>query len=138
MDDERRRARRLHRLRRRRTGLARLLLVDADAALDRHRNVDGRRHRRDAFGDQARLAHQAGAEPAALHPVGRAAAIEIDLVIAELGADPRRLGEPRRIGAAELQRDRMLARVEADAAARAARTRPRPPSPSRYRAARGA
>ena len=138
MDDERRRARRLHRFGEGAERLARLLLVDADAALDGHRDVDRRGHRRDAFGDQRRLAHQAGAEPAALHPVGRAAAIEIDFVIAEIGADPRRLGEPRRVGAAELQRDRMLGRRRSRSGARAARTRPRPPSPSRYRAARGA
>ena len=138
MDDERRRAGRLHRFGESVESLARLLLVDADAALDRDRNVDRRNHRRDAFGDQLRLAHQAGAEPAALHPVGRAAAIEIDFVIAELGADPRRLGEPRRIRAAELQRDRMLVGRRSRSGARAARTRPRPPSPSRYRAAPGA
>ena len=60
------------------------------------------------------LAHEAGAEAAALHPVGRAAAIEIDLVVAELGADARRLREPSRLRPAELQRHGMLARVEAD------------------------
>ena len=72
--------------------LARLLLVDADPAFDGHRNGDRRDHRLDAVGDQRGLAHQAGAEPAALHPVRRAAAIEVDLVIAEIRADPRRLG----------------------------------------------
>ena len=94
--------------------LARLLLVDADAAFDGDRQLGNRlHHRRDAFGDQRRLAHQAGAETAVLHAVGGAAAIEVDLVIAEIGADARGLGEPRRIGAAELQGDRRLASVEA-------------------------
>ena len=76
--------------------------------------VDRRLHRGDAFGDQLRRAHQAGAERARLHAVGRAADIEVDLVIAEAFADPRRLGELGRIGAAELQRHRMLAGVEAE------------------------
>ena len=84
----------------------------------RHFTVTGTRdrrlHRRDAVADQLRLAHQAGAERARLHAVGRAADIEVDLVIAEVRADPRRLGELRRIGAAELQRHRMLDRIEAE------------------------
>ena len=116
VDDERRSARRLHRFREGEQGLPRLLLVDADAALDRHRNVDCRDHRRHAFGDEAGLAHEAGAEAAALHPVGRTAAIEIDLVIAELGADARRFRKPARRRSAELKRHGMLARVEADQA----------------------
>ena len=114
MDDERRRARRLHRVGEGKQRLARLLLVDADAAFDGDRNVDRGGHRRDAFGDQRRLAHQAGAEAAALHAVRRAAAVQVDFVIAEIGADAGGLGEPRRVGAAELQRDRMLDSVEAD------------------------
>ena len=71
----------------------RVLLVDADAALDRDRHRDGGLHRRDAVADQRRLAHQAGAEAPVLHPVGRAADVEVDLVIAEIRADPRRRGE---------------------------------------------
>ena len=58
--------------------------------------------------------HQAGAERARLHAVGRAADIEVDLVIAEIFADAGRLGELLRIGAAELQRHRMLRRIEAE------------------------
>ena len=94
----------------------RVLLVDADAALDRDRHRDRGFHRRDAVGDERRLAHQAGAEAAVLHPVGRAADVEVDLVIAEIRADARRSGEVARIGAAELQRDRMLRRLEAEQA----------------------
>ena len=56
--------------------------------------------------------HQAGAEPPRLHAVRRAADIEIDLVVAELGADARGLGELRRIAAANLQGDGMLIHVE--------------------------
>ena len=69
-------------------------------------------HGSDAVGDQRRRPHQAGAERAGLHAVGRAADIEVDLVIAERLADPRRLGEFARIRAAELQRDRVLFRIE--------------------------
>src|SRR5271156_53704 len=92
MDNERRRARRLYRFREGEQSGARLLLVDADPALDRNGDVDRGGHGRYAFGDQLGLAHQASAETAALDPVGRAAAVEIDLVIAELGANARRLG----------------------------------------------
>ena len=69
-------------------------------------------HRRDASRHQLRLRHQAGAEAAGLHPIGRAADIEVDLVIAEILADPRGLRELARIGPAKLQRHRMLDRVE--------------------------
>ena len=113
-------------------------VVDADAAFDGDGNGDRADHRRHAFGDQSRLAHQAGAETAALHAVGRAAAVQIDLVIAKIGADAGGLGEARRIGAAELQGDRMLRRDRSRATARAARTRSRPPSPFRCKAAPGA
>ena len=76
--------------------------------------ADRRLHGGDAVADQCRLHHQAGAEAALLHAVGRAADIEIDLVVAEVLADARRFGERRGIAAAELQRDRMLERVEAE------------------------
>jgi hypothetical protein len=66
-----------------------------------------------AVGDQFGLAHQTGAEPARLHPVGRAADVQIDLVIAEGLADPRRLGQLGRVGPAQLQGDRMFDGVEA-------------------------
>src|SRR6185437_12887830 len=70
-------------------------------------------HGLDAGCNQLRLRHQAGAEAAVLHPVRRTADIEVDLVIAELLADLRRDREVARIGPAKLQRDGMLARVEA-------------------------
>ena len=83
-------------------------------ALHRHRNFHRRFHGGDAVGHQRRLDHQAGAEAAFLHPVGRAADIEIDLVVAEIFADARASAERRRIAAAELQRHRMLGRIEAE------------------------
>ena len=54
----------------------------------RHFTVTGNAHRgdhrRDAVGDQRRLLHQAGAESPGLHAVGRAADVEVDLVVAPL------------------------------------------------------
>ena len=92
----------------------RILVIDADPALDRHRNRDRRLHRRHAGSDQRRLAHEAGTERPGLDPVGRAADIEVDLVIAEIGADLRRFAEPPRLRAAELQGHRMLRRRETE------------------------
>ena len=114
MHDQRIGAGRLDRLGKRKQRLIGILLVDADAAFHRHRNLDRRFHGGDAVGDQRRLEHQAGAEAAFLHPVGRTADIEIDLVVAEVLADARRLRERFRIAAAELERHRMLERIEAE------------------------
>jgi hypothetical protein len=68
--------------------------------------------RRDAARDQLRLSHQAGAEAAFLHPVRRAAHIEVDLVVAEALANRRGLGEFGGIGAAELKRHGVLLGAE--------------------------
>ena len=92
-------------------GLA-VLIVDADAAFDRHRHADAGPHRRDQVGNQLRLGHEAGAEAALLHAIGRAADVEIDLVVAEVLADRGSLGELGWIRAAELQGDGMLLRGE--------------------------
>ena len=94
-------------------GLA-VLVVDADAALDRHRNADRGPHGGDAVGDQPRLGHQAGAEAPGLDPVGRTADIEVDLVIAETLTDGGGPGKLVRVAAAQLQGDRVFRRVEAD------------------------
>ena len=76
--------------------------------------LDRALHRRNAVGDQRRLRHQAGAEAAVLHPVGRTADIEIDLVVAEILADLRGGRQIAGIGPAKLQRHRMLAWIEAE------------------------
>ena len=85
-----------------------VVVVHAEPALHRHRHVAGRDHRRDAVRDERGFAHQAGAEAAGLHAVGRATAIEVDLVEAAFGADARGLREQCRVAAPELQRDRMF------------------------------
>ena len=92
----------------------RILFVDADAAFDRDGHTDRRLHRGDDVADQRGRPHQAGAEGAGLHAVRRTADIEVDLVVAEVGGDPRRLRQLRRLGAAELKRDRVLGIREAD------------------------
>ena len=89
-----------------------ILLIDADAALHRDRHAHRRLHRGNAIADELRLRHQAGTEASLLHAIRRTADIEIDLVIAEVGADARTLGERARVRAAELHGDRMLGRVE--------------------------
>src|SRR4029079_3690300 len=92
----------------------RILVVDADAAFHRDRDRDRGLHGGNAIADQPGLPHQAGAEAALLHAVRWTADVEIDLVVAEIRADPRATGERRRIAAAKLQRHRMLRRIEAD------------------------
>ena len=114
MHDQRVGARIDHRIRQRIERELRILVIDPDAAFHRDGNAHRALHRRDAGGDELRLRHQAGAEAAILDPVGRTADIEIDFVITEVFADPRRGREIGRIGPAKLQRHRMLARIEAE------------------------
>ena len=82
----------------------------------RHLTVTGTRTRARMAATQRAtsvgLGHQAGAEAALLHAVRGAADVEVDLVVAEALADRGGLGEPGRIGAAELQGDRMLLGAE--------------------------
>ena len=92
----------------------RILIVDADPALHGDGNAHRPLHGADTLGNQRRLRHQAGAEPAVLHPIGRTADIEIDFVIAEILADPGRDREITRIRATELQRHRMFDGIETE------------------------
>ncbi len=103
--------RRIHQLIERDLGV---LIVDAEPALDRDRNGNRRLHRRDTRRDRPGFAHQAGAEGPGLHAIRRTADIEVDLVIAEVFGDPRRLGEFRGLRAAKLNRNRVLVRREAE------------------------
>src|SRR5690606_16353777 len=93
-------------------GDGRILVVDADAAFHRGGDADRLADGGHAVRDQRRLAHQAGAEAARLHTVGRAADVQVDLVIAEGRADAGRLGQLLRLGPAQLQRHRVLDGVE--------------------------
>jgi hypothetical protein len=85
-----------------------------DAVLDGDGQRDRVTHRPDTGGHRARLGHQAGAERAALHALARAAAIEVDLVVAPLLGEPGRARQVVRLAAAELQRDRMLLGIEVE------------------------
>ena len=87
-------------------------LVDADAVLDRHRKRDHIYHGLDAIGHKGWLGHQACAKSTTLHALGRAAAIEIDLVIPPLFAQLRAMRQVGRLTAAELQCDWMLLGIE--------------------------
>ena len=89
-----------------------ILVVDPDPALDGDRHLHRPLHLRKAARDEIGLAHQAGAEPSFLHAARRAPDIEIDLAIAEVGPDPRRLGELGRARSPELQCHRLLSRIE--------------------------
>ena len=113
MHDQRVRAGRDHTARQLVERDLRILVVDADAALDGDGNFDRALHRRNAIGDQRRLRHQTGAEAAVLHPVGRTADIEVDFIVTEILADPGGGGEIARVGTAELKSNRMLAWIEA-------------------------
>ena len=90
--------------------------VDADPVLDGDRERDRVAHRRDAVGDERRLGHQAGAERAALDALARAAAVEVDLGVAPALAEAGARREVGRVAAAELQRHRLLDRIEVEMA----------------------
>ena len=93
-----------------------LVAIEPDAVLDGDRNRHGVAHRPHAIGDERRLGHQARAEAAGLHALGRAADVEVDLVVTPALAQLRALRQRRRIAAAQLQRDRMLGRIEVEMA----------------------
>src|SRR3984893_3285211 len=78
-----------------------ILIVDADAAFDRHRNFDLRLHRGNAFADKVWLTHRAGPNAPACPAFRRAAYFEFDLVIPVTAADLRRCHYWGRVGPAE-------------------------------------
>ncbi|MOA14830.1 hypothetical protein D3C78_1349530 [compost metagenome] len=91
-------------------------IVDADAVLDGDVDVDRVAHRLHAIGHQLRLGHQAGTEGTLLHPLRRTADVEVDLVVAPLCGQPGALRQLLRLGATQLQRDRVLGVVVAQMA----------------------
>ncbi len=91
-------------------------IIDTDPGLDRDRHLDRRLHRRDTVGHQPRLGHQTGAEATRLHPVRWTADVHVDLVIAPVRAQTCTLGHLSGVRAAELERHRVLARIEAQKA----------------------
>ena len=109
--------------------------VDADPVLDGDRDRDRVAHRAHAVGDERRLGHQAGAERAALDALARAAAVEVDLGVAPALAEAGARREVGRVAAAELQRHRLLDRIEVEMARRRRRAAARRWSSSRCRGA---
>ena len=92
-----------------------LSLVNANSVLDGDGHpgrIDRVHHRLDAISHQLRLGHQARAKRAALHPLARATAVQVDLAIAPLLAQLGALGQVGRLAAAQLQCQRMLFGIE--------------------------
>src|SRR5262245_7387568 len=85
-----------------------ILFVNADAAFDRHRNRYGSTHGDEAFGDVIGLGHETSAEAALLQAVGWTTAVQVDLAIAIVLADAAGERQFARVGAAELQGDRLF------------------------------
>src|SRR4030095_11774031 len=90
-------------------------LVDADAMLHRDRNRDRIAHGHDAVGHQPRLPHQARDKGAPLHPLAGAPAVEVDLAVTPLLAQPCALRQLGRLAAAELESDGVVLGVENEA-----------------------
>ena len=82
--------------------------VNADPVFDGDRHGHHICHGLDAIGHQCGLVHQTCAESAALHAFARAAAIEINLVIAPLLAQACAVRQIGRLRATQLQCHRMF------------------------------
>ncbi|MNI92106.1 hypothetical protein D3C73_1498610 [compost metagenome] len=81
--------------------------------LDRHRRRHCITHGLDAIGHQRRVGHQTSADHVVLHPVARAADVEVDLVIARLFGQARTGCQVGRHTTAQLQGKRMLGHIVA-------------------------
>ncbi len=86
--------------------------VDADAVLHGDRHLHRVHHGFHAVGHELRLGHQAGAKRAALHALGWATAVQVDLVITPLLAQFGAVRQVGRLAAAQLQRHRVLLCIE--------------------------
>ena len=82
--------------------------TSAGGADDDLRGVFRNSERSDRIGDPLWRRHQARSEGRVLNPLTRTTHIEIDLVVAEVLADPCCLGEKPRLAAANLKGDRLL------------------------------
>ena len=89
-----------------------ILVIDADTGFHRHRYADRRLHGFDTARHQLRLGHQNRADLALLNPVGWAAHIQIDLVIAVVSGDAAGLGQLLWVAATQLQGHGVLFVVE--------------------------
>ena len=88
--------------------------VHAKPCLDRDRDGYGVPHGRDAVADQRGFQHQAGAKTPFLHPVGRAADVQVDLVVTGRLGHLRAGRQVGRITPSQLQGQRMFFPVEGE------------------------
>jgi hypothetical protein len=91
-------------------------VVDADARLHRHRHIDRCLHPVDTRGHCLGLGHQTSAEGPRSDAVAGAAHVDVDLVIAPRRTESSRLGHHLGLAATDLQRHRMLERIEREQA----------------------
>ena len=88
------------------------VVIQPESMFNRDRDVHRVPHGFDTIRDQARVGHQTSSEGPLLHPLGRTPAIQVDLIVAPACAKPGTVREIRRIAATELQRHRVLLRIE--------------------------
>src|SRR5688572_7435755 len=102
MDDERLAARRRDLANEVAHELVRVVVIDAEPRLDGHGHVNSGTHRSYTLRDTCALEHQRRAEAARLHPIARAADVEVELVVTGRRAEPRRERKLVGVAAAEL------------------------------------
>ena len=90
--------------------------IDPDTVLDRHRNRHRIAHRLHTIGHQGRVSHQDRADHIVLHPVARAADIQVHFVVASGLGHTRTGGQVSGDTAAKLERQRVLGFVMAQEA----------------------
>ena len=93
-----------------------VVAIDADPMLDRHRQAAGLMHGIHTLGYQGRMGHQTGTDHVVLHPVARTAHVQIDLGKACVLGQRRTGRQLPRIATAQLQRQGLLRRIEAEKA----------------------
>ena len=79
---------------------------------DGDRYIDRFTHTAQAVAHQLGFCHQAGAKTAGLYPVGRAADIQVDLIVAPVFSKPAAVGQFIRVAAAQLNGNGVLAAVK--------------------------
>ena len=93
-----------------------VVIIHTQAAFHGHGDIHRGPHRAQAFPHQIRFQHQAGAEAAFLHPVGRTTYVEVDLVVPERLAHLGAACQCIRLAATQLKRHRAFLRIEAQQA----------------------
>ena len=89
----------------------RVLIVNTNAAFDRHIDIHRVFHSSHASGDQIGVFHQNRAETTRLDAIRRAAAVQVDLIISCFGPHCGCFGQFDRVRATKLQCHGMLGRV---------------------------